>query len=54
MTAQVGHAPALDGLDDPRLDALVGPERAAALRGEAPLTEAAGRKSTPGPSAKAD
>ena len=32
---------ALQGLDDPKLDALVGPERAAALREEAPLAEAA-------------
>ena len=42
MDADDAHSVALEGgLDDPRLDDLVGPERAAALREEAPLAEAA-------------
>ena len=41
VDADDAHSVPLDGLDDPRLDALVGPERAAALREEAPLAEAA-------------
>jgi peptide chain release factor 3 len=41
VDADDAHSIPLDGLDDPRLDALVGPERAAALREEAPLAEAA-------------
>ena len=42
VDADDAHSVPLEGgLDDPRLDALVGPERAAALREEAPLAEAA-------------
>ena len=42
VDADDAHSVSLEaGLDDPRLDELVGPDRAAALREEAPLAEAA-------------